>query len=150
MTLQDIRLYNQKRQEAYAAKTGFTVDIQNIGRNTATIARKVNRSLTEVNKGVWVSTDSIEFSDGNFTNVHNLFWDSKDARLSPVIHSARAPYYLFDYIKNDSSIHAVINGSFFFLIDVSDKEPKDYPFHFCIREGKVIGLLEYSFLCLFK
>ncbi len=141
MGLKEIQLYNQQQQQKYAARTGIVVDIQNIGKNTKTIALKAKKSLEEIHPGVWLNTDIIEFGDDNFTNVYNLFWNSNNQNLTATVHSAKYPYYLLDYVENDPSILAVINGSFFFLIDVVDKEPKDYPFHFCIRDGKVIGLL---------
>lgn len=141
MGLKDIQQYNLQQQQLYAARTGIVVDIQNIGKNTRTIALKAKKSLEQVHKDVWLKTDVIEFPDGNFTNVYDLYWNAKNTDLSPALHSEKYPYYLLDYIENDPSVLAVINGSFFFLIDVVDKEPKDYPFHFCIRDGKVIGLL---------
>lgn len=141
MGLKDIQLYNEKQQQLYAARTGIVVDIQNIGKNTKTIALKAKKSLEEIHKDVWLKIEAIDFPDGNFTNVYDLFWDAKNANLSPYLHSEKYPYYLLDSMENDPSILAVINGAFFFLIDVVDKEPQDYPFHFCIRNGKVIGLL---------
>lgn len=140
MRQNDIQVYNQKQQELYAAKTGISVDIQNIGKNTQTIVFKTKRSLEEIYKGVWLNTEIMELEDGNFTNIYDLFWSQKNPDLSCFIDSAKRPYYLFDYIKSNPSILAVINGSFFFLIDVVDKIPKDYPYHFCIRDGKVVGL----------
>ena len=140
MRQNDIQVYNQKQQELYAAKTGISVDIQNIGKNTQTIVFKKKMSLEEIHKDVWLKTEVMELEDGNFTNIYDLFWNQKNPNLSCFIHSTKRPYYLFDYIKSNPSILAVINGSFFFLIDVVDKIPKDYPYHFCIRDGKVVGL----------
>lgn len=140
MQIKEIRQYNQKQQKRYAAKTGIVVDIQNIGKNTKPIAVKAKKSLEEIHPGVFLSTEVLEFPDGNFSNVYNLFWNNRKAYLTSEIHSEQKPYYLLDYMEKDPSILAVINGAFFFLIDVVDREPKDYPYHLCIRNGKVVGL----------
>lgn len=149
MGSKEIHLYNQKQQQKYAARTGIVVDIQNIGKNTRTIAVKAKKSLEEIHPDVYLSTEVMEFADGNFTNIYNLFWNSNKTHVTSSIHSEQKPYYLLDYVESDPSILAVINGSFFFLIDVVDKEPKDYPFHFCIREGKIIGLPSHDAAIIF-
>lgn len=142
MKLWAIRKYNKAQQERYFLKTGFNVDISQLGKNTSTITRPLTPSLEEIRPGVWLSTGTTTFPDGNFTNIYDLFWDSKNPTLTPYIHSAKKPFYLFDFIKKSPSIFAVINGSFFFLVDNKESVvPKDSPFHFCIREGRIIGLL---------
>lgn len=141
MNLKQIKLYNQKQQRLYAAKTNFLVDIQNIGKNAETIAIPEKKVFEKIHDGVWLKKDVIRFSDGNFTNVYDLSWDRKNVSLEPVIHSEKKPYYMLDYMEENPSMIAIMNGSFFFLVDFPEREPKDYPFHFCVRNGKVIGLL---------
>jgi len=140
MTRKAIERYNEKQSELYAALTGFHVDIQNIGKNKETIMQKVRSSCAEIHKGVWLKTQPIEFADGNFTNVYDLFWNKNQADITSTIHSEQKPFYLLDRMEEDPLNIAVINGSFFFLIDVVDREPQDYPFHLCVRNGKVVGL----------
>ena len=140
MQAEEIQLYNQKQQKRYADKTGIVVDIQNIGKNTRQIAVKAKKSLEEIYPDVFLSTEVLEFSDGNFSNVYNLFWNNNKTFLTSTIHSEEKPFYLLDHMESDPSILAVINGAFFFLIDVVDREPKDYPYHLCIRDGKIMGL----------
>lgn len=140
MNLRQIRHYNHKQQEVYAAKTGIQVDIQNIGKNTRTIALREKNSLKEIRKGVFLKKEVLEFPD-NFVNVYDLYWNQKNSMVEPSIHSEKKPYYMLDYMQSDPSALAVINGSFFFLVDFPEREPKDYPFHFCVRDGKIMGLL---------
>ncbi len=141
MRLGSIHDYNQLQQKRYAAKTGFVVDIEKLGKNTATFVEPVKSTLEEISNGVWLSINPITFSDGNFTNVYDMFWDAHKVSLSPYIYSLKRPFYLFDFIRRDPSILAVINGSFFFLVDNKGVEPKDSPFHFCVRNGRIMGLL---------
>lgn len=149
MRLNSIKKFNDTQRKLYAQRTGFSVDIQSIGKNTRTIAHRAKKSLRSLREGVWISTDILELEDGNFTNVYDLFWGSEANQVAPSIHSEEKPYYLLDHIEKSESIIATINGSFFFLIDVVDREPIDYPFHFCVRDGRVVGLASSSETVLF-
>ena len=140
MKIRDIQSYNQKQQQIYKEKTGIDVDIMNIGKNTCSIALQAKPMLEEIEKDVWLKTEVIEFNDGNFTNVYNVSWNHNNPTLTPHIHSTPLPYYQLDAMEDDPSLIASINGTYFFLIDVKEKEPKDFPFHFCISDSKVVGL----------
>jgi hypothetical protein len=141
MNLKQVQLYNKKQSEIYKARTNISVDIQNIGKNTLPIAVAETPSIEEIGKGIFLKKDVINFLDGNFTNVYDLSWDAKNESLEPYINSEAKPYYMLDIVEKDPSILAVMNGSFFFLVDFPEREPKDYPFHFCVRNGKIFGLL---------
>lgn len=141
VNIRKIQDYNNRAQVVYAKKHKVEVDIQNIGKNTSALAQPEEPYLNEIHSGVWLRKDVIHFSDGNFTNVYDLFWDKNNLKLEPVVYSEKKPYYMLDYTQSDPSILAVINGSYFFLVDFPEKEPKDYPFHFCIRDNRVMGLL---------
>lgn len=132
---------NARQRQRYYKKTGFDVDISMLGKNTQTIVHPAKRSVEEIRNNVWLKVDCITFPDGNFTNVYDLYWNHSSVNLAPYIHSENTPYYLLDAIKKDDQMLAVINGAFFFLVDNKDREPKDFPFHFCIRDGRVMGLL---------
>lgn|GEM_PF-3056144 len=140
MGLDYIRTYNQKQQAIYAAKTGFFVDIQNIGNNSELIAVKERRSRREIKPGVWLQKQATKFKDGNFTNIYDFSWDPKSTTILPEIHSSNTPYSLFDQVTNDPSIVGAINGSFFFLADVTDTIPHELAYDFCIRDGNIFGL----------
>lgn len=127
-------------QRWYAAKTHINFDIQNIGKNTRTIAIPEKPSYEELRKGVFLKKDVINFDDGNFTNVYNLSWDKNTHSVKPFVHSEKKPFYLLDYMEDCPSILALMSGSFFFLVDVEEEVPKDYPFHFCVRRHKIVGL----------
>lgn len=136
----NIEKYNLDERNKYQQESGFDVDIQNIGKNTQTIVHRIDPSVKEIHKGVFLKTFSMELGEGNFSNVYDLYWNSEADGLTPIIHSEKKPYYLLNYFEKNKDFIAVVNGSFFFLIDNVDREPKDYPFHFCLRDGKVIGL----------
>ena len=141
MNQKQIELYNKKQQRLYAAKTNIGFDIQNIGTNTRTVALPERPSFEEIKEGVWLKKDVIKFPDGNFSNVYDLFWTHHNVKVTPFIHSEKKPFYLLDYMEKNPSILAIMSGSFFFLVDFPQAEPKDYPFHFCVRHHKVMGLL---------
>ena len=140
MNKDDIQLYNKKKQQWYFSKTGFSVDIQSIGRNSATVVLRSKKTEKEIHKGVWLKTDTLEFESGNFTNIYDLYWNKSIEALEPEIYSEQHPFYLADYVCNNSSVIAALNGSYFFLIDVEDRNPIDYSYNFCIRNGKIRGL----------
>lgn len=89
---------------------------------------------------MWLQKKSHTFADGNFTNIYDLYWNSKDTTVFPHIHSSTSTYTLFDQVTNDESILGVINGSYFFLADIADRRPHDPTLNFCIRDGILIGL----------
>ncbi len=139
MNAHTAKVFNKKQQEKYAARTGIVVDIQNIGKNTDLIAIREKKSLKQLRPGVFLKTDILELKS-NFCNVYDLFWNQKQANITPFIQSSSTPYFLLDKIQNDPSTIAIINGSFFFITDEADREPVDLPYDLCIRDGKVIGL----------
>jgi len=136
----DVISFNKQQQLRYQARTGILVDIQNIGKNTQLLAQKVSTFLEKIRPGVWLRTDAITFPDGNFTNVYDIFWQPYQRGIVPFIHSSDTPYYLLDQMKQDKSLIAAINGAFFFLTDIAHRYPKELPYNFCVREGKLIGL----------
>jgi len=140
MGLDYIKDYNKKQQDTYAAKTGFFVDIQKIGKNNELIAVKERKSIREIKPGVWLRKKTMRFKDGNFTNKYDLSWDPKFVSVLPEIHSSNTPYSLFDRVTSDSSILGAINGSFYFLADVAETKPHDLAYNFCIRNGVIVGL----------
>ena len=140
MTPHTIFRYNKKQQNQYYTRTGISVDIQNIGKNTELIAVKEKESVQQITPGVKLVTKVLTFSDGSFSNVYDLSWDPTYSNLLPVIHSSNKSYSLHDTMQDDENKIAIINGSFFFLTDVSDSTPKDLIYNLCIREGKIIGL----------
>ncbi len=140
MNLKKVEQYNKKMQRWYAAKTHINFDIQTIGKNTRTIALPEKPSFEELQKGVFLKKDVINFADGNFTNVYNLSWNKDTLSIKPFVHSEKRPFYLLDYMEDNPSILALMSGSFFFLVDVEEEVPKDYPFHFCVRRHKIVGL----------
>lgn len=135
-----VNLFNQKQQIKYLFRTGISVDIQNIGKTTQCIAVRVPDSLKEIRPGVWLKKESREFSKGNFTNIYNLFWNSRQPDIVPEIHSSNTPYSLADKIKKDINTIGAINGAFFFLADIAHRKPLDLPYNLCVREDKVLGL----------
>ncbi len=140
MTFDFISQFNHKEQQQYAKRTGIVVDIQNIGKNTGLIAVKEHPHAQELKPGVWLEKKMVEFADGNFTNVYDLFWNPAQIGIAANVHSSNRPYSLYTRFKRDSSMIAAINGSFFFLTDVAETQPHDLPYDFCVRDGKVIGL----------
>ncbi len=136
----NVRKENKIQQQKYAARTGFTVDIQKIGKNTELIASKQKKSHKQIRQGVWLSRKSRTFRDGNFTNIYDLFWNSKNTSVFPQIYSSNSTYSLFDQVTNDQSILGVINGTYFFLADIADRRPHDPTLNFCIRDYSLIGL----------
>lgn len=135
-----VHSFNKLQQILYAQRTGFTVDIQGIGKNTLCLARKEVDSLREIRPGVWFQTTPYTFSDGNFTNIYNLFWDPSRADIQPSVHTSNKPYYLLNQARTDPSIIATINGSFFFLTDQADRKPMDLQYDLCIRDSVLFGL----------
>jgi hypothetical protein len=135
-----VNLFNQKQQTKYLSRTGISVNIQNIGKFTECIAVRVPNSLQEIKPGIWLKKECREFSKGNFTNIYNLFWNSKQSDIVPEIHSSNTPYSLADKIKKDINTVGVINGAFFFLADIAHRKPLHLPYDLCVREGKVFGL----------
>lgn len=140
MGLMSVKKYNQKQQEAYAVRTGIVVDIQNIGKNEALLAVKEQNSLQMIYPGVWLKKRVSHLRNNSFTNMYDLFWDPKHTKIVPNIHSSNTPYSLHDYILNNETTIAVINGAFFFLADVADSKPHDLPYDFCIRNSVLTGL----------
>lgn len=140
MSTNDIHTYNERQQRQYLNETGIFVDIQNIGKNSELIAVKEKDSEKEIRSGVFLTTSSITFPDGSFTNVYDLHWDQKTAGVVPTIESSNEPYSLYDHIKNNPSELAIIDGAFFFLTDVADSSPLDLCYNLCIREGVLMGL----------
>lgn len=132
--------YNRRQQTLYAARTGIVVDIQEIGKNTRQIAIAQQPSLHFVRSGVWLRTHVLRFPDGNFSNVYDLFWSPEQETIHTTIRSSNEPYYLLQRVKEDPSIIAIMNGSFFFLADQADRVPLDLVYNLCIREGKIVGL----------
>lgn len=138
--MKHINIFNLLQQTKYAAKTGIVFDIQNIGKNTKLIATREKKSLKEIRQGVWLKTEVIDFADGNFTNVYDLFWNPNQVDISPSINSSNKPYFLQDQIKNDPTVIALIDGGFFFLSDKASRGPVDLPYNLCIRNGNLLGL----------
>ena len=133
-------LFNQKQQTEYLSRTGISVDIQKIGKFTKCVAVRVPDSLQEIKPGVWLKKECKQFSRGSFTNIYDLFWNSKQSDIIPEIHSSNTPYSLADKIKKDINTVGVINGAFFFLADIAHRKPLNLPYNLCVREDKVLGL----------
>ena len=140
MNLGDAELFNHMQKMQYLARTGIVVDIENLGKNNKCIAVPEHNSLEEIWPGVWLKKTSHTFGKNNFTNIYDLFWDQNQTDIIPWIHSSNTPYSLADQMEKDSNMIAVINGAFFFLADVADREPLDLPYNLCIRNKKILGL----------
>ncbi len=135
---------NHLEKMRYLARTGISVDIENLGKNTKCIAVRENRSVQELQKGVWYRKFYTEFSKNNFTNIYDVYWNPEQPDIKPVITSSKVPYFLSDYVENDANTVAAINGAFFFLADIAQEQPTDLPYNFCVRDGKVRGLPSYD------
>lgn len=135
-----IRKANKIQQQQYAARTGFVVDIQKIGSNKKLIAIKQKYSHKKIRAGVWLRKSSRTFTDNNFTNIYDFYWDSSTPNVTPHIHSSNSPYSLYEQVAKDTSTIGAINGSFYFLADIADRTPHELSYNFCVREGKIRGL----------
>ncbi len=140
MDVATIFLFNSLQKIKYLAKTGISVDIHKLGKNKRCLAVKEIPFDSEIYPSVFLKKYSEQFSAGNFTNIYDLYWDPKQTHLIPEITSSNTPYFLNDHIQANQEIIATINGAFFFLSDVADREPVDLPYNFCIRQGRIIGL----------
>jgi hypothetical protein len=132
--------FNERQQQWYAKRTGILVNIQNIGRNKKLIAVKEVHNKEEIRPGLWLKKEVIAFDDGNFSNMYDLQWDTRQIGIFPKIHSSNKSYSIYDSIKRDTSAVATINGTFFYMTDIADTNPHDLQYDFCIREGAIIGL----------
>jgi hypothetical protein len=137
-------LYNQFQTLKYFVKTKKFIDIEWLGKLKKCIAVPVADSLVEIAPGVWFKQESRWFSEGNFTNVYDIFWDSKDDSIVASIDSSNTPYFLSEKIKYHPQTIACINGGFFFLTDIANRKPYNLPYNLCIREGKIFGLPSYD------
>ncbi len=135
-----ILAHNKQQQLLYRKEYGINVDIQKLGQNKDLLTTAESETLREVSAGVWIKTSSQTFSQNNFTNIYDLFWDQKSSNIVASIDSSNESYYLKDQVKSDDSVLAAINGAFYFLTDVSDRAPLDLPYDLCIRNGRIFGL----------
>lgn len=140
MKLHTIKAINALRQQEYARKTGILVDIENLGKNTATLAIRQPTSTAQLHPGVWLRKSSMEVSVDNFTNIFDLFWDQSEQSIEPYIYSSNTPSYLYDQVETDANVLAAANGSFYFLSEIADRRPIDLPYNFCIRDTVIYGL----------
>lgn len=140
MNTADIIQFNTIQKKLYQTQTGIEVDIQNIGHNTQLLAVREKEEVKTIAPGAWYKKGSIDFPDGNFSNIYDFFWKPDSVDFSPFIKTSDTPYYLYDQMNEDSSILALICGSFFFLTDEADRTPKYLPYNFCVRNNHVISL----------
>lgn len=140
MDIATILLFNNIQKMKYLAKTGILVDIHKMGKNTRCLAIPEPAATSEICPGVFLNQHSENFSDHNFTNVYDLSWNPADRSLVPEITSSNTPFFLNDQMQEDKLKVAAINGAFFFLSDIADREPVDLPYNFCIRNFGLIGL----------
>lgn len=147
MNISDVISLNLLHRENYAKRTGKYVDIQNIGKNKKCLAVPIESSIEEIMPHVYFKNESKKFNADNFTNIHDLYWDPKFAKVAPVIHTSNRPFHLYNQVKNDKEVVGAINGSFFFLADIADRLPLDLPYNLCVRNGQVKGLPSHDQPC---
>lgn len=147
MNIIDVHASNLLHRELYKLKTGKTVNIQHIGKNKKCLAVPIEPSLEELMPHVYFKNESVSFNSENFTNIHDLFWDPKKAKVMPFIHSSNKPFHLYNQVKKDKSTIGAINGSFFFLADIAERVPLDLPYNLCVRNGHVKGLPSHDQPC---
>ncbi len=140
MDLASTYLFNNIQKIRYLAKTGISVDIQNLGKNTRCLAIRQKESLVQICKGVFLKKYTQDFNLDNFSNVYDLFWHPKQENVESFITSSNDPFYMSEHFMSDKSNIAAINGSFFFLTDEADSTPVDLPYDLCIRQNKIFGL----------